>query len=86
MAKFVDPTKLIFISRSPDKVPPELVSAGVTVRKADYDLPETLEHVFDGVSYLLLVSYPSIEFEHRFEVWVLHLASQTEYMKVREVY
>ena len=68
LIKIIDPAKLIFISRNPEKIPSKYLDAGVTTRKADYNAPKSLEHVFDDVSCLLLLSYPSIESDHRFEV------------------
>ena len=62
-----DPADLILISRFPKKTPSKYLEAGVKTRKADYDSPESLEGVFDDVSCLLLISYPSVEYEHRFE-------------------
>jgi len=66
----IDPREVVLICRHPEKLPSEYSEAGVTMRKADYDTPESLDHVFDDVSCLVLVSYPSIEYEHRFEVRV----------------
>ncbi|KIW12058.1 hypothetical protein PV08_09332 [Exophiala spinifera] len=66
LSKLLPPQQLVLISRHPEKVPEDLIKAGIETRKADYDAPETLKNVFDGISYLLLVSYPSIQIEHRF--------------------
>jgi uncharacterized protein YbjT (DUF2867 family) len=66
LSKKFPPNQLILISRHPKNVPHELVNAGAEVRKADYDDHESLEGVFEGASYLFLVSYPSIQIEHRF--------------------
>ena len=60
--------ELLLISRNPNKVPSHIVQAGVVTRKADFDDSGSLEHCFDGVSCLVLISYPSIETEHRFDV------------------
>jgi uncharacterized protein YbjT (DUF2867 family) len=68
LSKSLSPEQLVLICRRPEKIPESLVKAGVEVRRADYDTPETLENVFDGISYLFLVSYPSIQIEHRFRV------------------
>ncbi|KAJ5832861.1 hypothetical protein N7474_001172 [Penicillium riverlandense] len=58
---------LVFVARDPAKL--DLASAaGATVRQADYDDDKSLEHAFDGVETLFLISYPSVEFEHRAEV------------------
>jgi uncharacterized protein YbjT (DUF2867 family) len=68
LLKRVDPKDVILISRNPDKIDPKLKEAGVTTRAADYDKPETLVHAFDGASSLMLISYASIEHEHRYKV------------------
>ncbi|RHZ53924.1 uncharacterized protein CDV56_106587 [Aspergillus thermomutatus] len=55
---------LVFITRYPLKL--EAASnAGATVRKADYDDDSSLEHAFDGVQTLFLISYASVEHEYR---------------------
>ena len=64
----VPPEDLLLISRSPEKVPAHFIEAGVQTRKADYNDANSLEHAFDHVSCLILISYPSIENDHRFEV------------------
>lgn len=72
LLKIVNPADVILISRYPEKTPSEYIEAGVTTRKADYNSPNSLlDNAFDGVSCLLLVSFPSIEFERRFEVNIL---------------
>ncbi len=63
----INPANITLIVRHPEKIPQEYLAAGVTVRKADYNSSDTLEHVFDGVSCLFLISYPSIEHEHRLQ-------------------
>lgn len=68
LLRFFSPEDVILISRYPEKTPSHYTDAGVLTRKADYDSHDTLDHAFDGVVNLLLVSYPSIEYEHRFEV------------------
>ncbi len=68
LSRLLPPDRLILICRHPDKVPQDLVKSGVEVRTADYNAPETFKDVFNGVSYLCLISYPSIEIEHRFRV------------------
>lgn len=67
LAKLVPPRQLILISRHPEKISRELTDAGAEVRAGDYDAPESLDGVFKGASYLFLVSYPSIQIDHRFE-------------------
>jgi uncharacterized protein YbjT (DUF2867 family) len=69
LLSLVDPKDIILISRNPDKIDPKYKEAGVTTRAADYDKPETLEHAFDGVSYLMLISYPSPAHHHRSKVY-----------------
>ena len=64
--KLLQPESLVLISRYPEKAPSEILEAGVETRKADYDAIESLEGVFDGISTLVLISYPSIQIEHRF--------------------
>lgn len=65
LSKLVSPNDLVLVSRHPEKIPSQLKDAGVTTRQADYDKPETLENVFDSVWCLNLISYASIEHEHR---------------------
>ena len=67
LAKLVPPRQLILISRHPEKISKDLIDAGAEVRKGDYDAPESLKGVFEGASYLFLVSYPSIQIDHRFQ-------------------
>lgn len=64
----LSPNNVLLISRNPDKIPQKFKDAGVTTLQADYDKPETLEHAFDGVWCLNLISYASIEHEHRAKV------------------
>ncbi|GJN87505.1 hypothetical protein Rhopal_000454-T1 [Rhodotorula paludigena] len=59
-------SSLLFVSRNPDKLN-AAEESGVTLRQADYDQPETLEGVFAGAETLCLISYPSIQIEHRFK-------------------
>lgn len=66
--KLLSPNDLLLISRHPDKIPTHFVEAGVETRKADYNHADSLEHAFDGVSCLIMISYPSIESDHRFKV------------------
>jgi len=58
---------LTLVARSPEKLESERL-AGATVRGADYDDTATLEHAFDGVDTLFLISYASVEHGHRSEV------------------
>ncbi|RCW42261.1 SDR family oxidoreductase [Paenibacillus prosopidis] len=50
---------IIATTRNPEKLS-ELSGRGVTVRKADFDKPETLEEAFAGAQRLLLVSTDAI--------------------------
>lgn len=68
----IAPKDVVLISRHPDKVPKKFRDAGVTTLQADYDKPETLDHVFDGVRCLNLISYASMQHHHRTKV-NLHL-------------
>lgn len=70
---------LVFIARNPAKL--DFASAaGATVRKADYDDDKALEHAFDGIETLFLISYASVEVEHRAEVgrsiWFGHIHAE----------
>lgn len=67
LLKLVPATQLVLIARNPDKLA-HLSRAGATVRRGDYDDPQTLERVFDEVGILMLISYASIEFDHRVSV------------------
>ncbi|KAJ9122644.1 hypothetical protein QFC24_004072 [Naganishia onofrii] len=67
LLKLLDPKHIVLVSRHPEKLQHEQ-QAGVAVRKADFDDVESFKGVFDGVKTLNLISYPSIEHEHRFEV------------------
>lgn len=71
LAELISPERIVLVSRNPDKISRSLVEAGVETRQADYNKPKSLQGVFNGVSYLFLISYPSIESEHRFEVSLL---------------
>lgn len=63
-----DAAKLILVSRYPEKAQTKADDRYAIVRKGDYDDETSLENVFKGASTLFLVSYPSLEYEHRFEV------------------
>jgi uncharacterized protein YbjT (DUF2867 family) len=79
--KLLPAEQVVLITRSPQKIPKEIVAAGVEVREADYNAPESFDKVFDGISYLFLISYPSIEIEHRFEVSVHRAHALAHYRK-----
>ena len=68
LSKLLDPKNLLLISRRPKNTPSHFLEAGVTTGKADYNDPESFHAAFDGVSTLVLISYPSIEIGHRFRV------------------
>ena len=52
----IPPEDLLLISRSPEEIPTRLVKAGVQTRKADYNDTPSLEHAFNDVSCLVLIS------------------------------
>ncbi|KAL4781986.1 hypothetical protein BJX76DRAFT_306799 [Aspergillus varians] len=64
--KLVPASQLILIARKPESLSQER-DAGATIRHADYDGPSTLDHAFDGVDVLMLISYASFEIEHRIQ-------------------
>lgn len=72
LLRLVPASELLLVARYPDKLA-HLSRDGATIRYADYDEPESLNKVFDGVGVLMLVSYASFEIEHRFEVFSLPL-------------
>lgn len=63
----VPANEVVLVARNPEKLNKEK-AAGTIVRKADYDNTETLDHSFDGISSLNLISYASIQHEYRFKV------------------
>ncbi|KAJ5939948.1 hypothetical protein N7516_000116 [Penicillium verrucosum] len=63
----VPPNEVVLIARNPERLAKEKAT-GAIVRKADYDNTQTLDQSFDGISSLNLISYASIQNEHRFEV------------------
>ncbi|KAJ5198583.1 uncharacterized protein N7498_007700 [Penicillium cinerascens] len=67
LSKLVPASQLILIARKPEKLA-ELEKSGATIRQADYDSPATLKDAFEGVDVLMLISYASIEIEHRIKV------------------
>lgn len=67
LAQLYKISDLVLIARSPERLA-GLNEAGATVRKADYDSPETLKNAFDGIDTLFLISYASFEIEHRIVV------------------
>lgn len=64
---FSDPARAILSSRNTRKIASELTKAGAIMRKVDYDEAASLRTAFDNVEFLILISYPSLEFEHRVE-------------------
>lgn len=64
----VSGSSLTAIVRKPENVPDRVVKSGCIVRSADYDKIETLGHAFDGIKILNLISYASIDHEHRSKV------------------
>ena len=55
LLKKVSPQEIIAVVRNPEKVK-DLANRGVQIRRADYDLPETLDQAFEGVDKLLMIS------------------------------
>jgi uncharacterized protein YbjT (DUF2867 family) len=68
LLNIVDPKKVILVARSPGKISEMYTNAGAISRYGDYDKLETLDHAFDGARCLNLISYASIEHEHRTKV------------------
>ncbi|KAL4954519.1 hypothetical protein BDW69DRAFT_163005 [Aspergillus filifer] len=67
LLNLVPASQLILIARKPESLS-YAANAGATIRKADYDEPSTLDHAFDGIDILMLISYASFEIEHRVKV------------------
>lgn len=63
----VPANEVVLIARNPDNLHKEK-AAGAITRSADYNNVQTLEHAFDGISSLNLISYPSIQHKRRFKV------------------
>lgn len=61
------PKNLTFIARRPETLA-DASASGATIRQADYDNDTSLLNAFDGVDTLFLISYASVEHEHRSEV------------------
>ncbi|USP82207.1 NAD(P)-binding protein [Curvularia clavata] len=68
LLNLTDPKSVILVARNPANIPSSYKDAGVIVRYGDYDRLETLDHAFEGARCLNLISYASIEHEHRFQV------------------
>jgi uncharacterized protein YbjT (DUF2867 family) len=67
LSKLLPASQLILIARHPERLD-DFKKEGATVRRADYDDPSTLQTAFEGVDILMLISYASIEIEHRAKV------------------
>ena len=67
LLKIVPADNVVLVARSPERLSREK-AAGATIRKADYDNFPTLDSAFDGISSLNVISYASIQHEHRFNV------------------
>jgi uncharacterized protein YbjT (DUF2867 family) len=61
-------TEVVLIARNPQKISKAWTDVGVETRYADYDKEKTLKNVFLGIKHLNLISYASIEHEHRFKL------------------
>jgi uncharacterized protein YbjT (DUF2867 family) len=67
--RLVPPDEVILVNRHPDKVPKELIAAGVQTRKASYESSVSeLKEAFAGIDVLFLISYPSHVHEYRVKV------------------
>lgn len=58
-------SRLTFISRHPDRLD-EARAQGAVVRQADYDDHASLDTAFEGIEVLCLISYASVQNDHRF--------------------
>ncbi|TIA85890.1 hypothetical protein E3P99_03867 [Wallemia hederae] len=63
LGNLIDHSDLILASRTPSKISIQ----DATLRSADYDNSESLVGVFEGVDILILISYPSLHDDHRFQ-------------------
>src|SRR2546423_4412848 len=61
---WTDPTKLIATSRNAENAS-RFESAGTTFRVVDYTKPETMQHAFQGVEKIFLVSTRTLSNEER---------------------
>ncbi|RDW78696.1 uncharacterized protein DSM5745_05548 [Aspergillus mulundensis] len=57
---------VVFIARRPEQLA-DASSSGATIRQADYDDDNSILNAFEGVDTLFLISYASVEHEHRSE-------------------
>ncbi|SDR53760.1 NAD(P)H dehydrogenase (quinone) [Paraburkholderia fungorum] len=55
LVKVVPADQIVACVRRPDQVD-DIRALGIQIRKADYDLPETLAKAFDGIEKVLLIS------------------------------
>jgi uncharacterized protein YbjT (DUF2867 family) len=56
------------VMRKPENASSKVKESNATLRAADYDNASTLDHAFDGVSVLNIISYPSMTHEFRTRV------------------
>lgn len=63
----LSPKDLVFIARHPEKLACE-AALGAEIRRANYDDDATVPVAFRGIKTLFLISYASVEHEHRVEV------------------
>jgi uncharacterized protein YbjT (DUF2867 family) len=59
--------KVALVSRHPENHA-SYAARGVITRRANFDDPDSFDDVFNGVTALNLISYPSIQDEHRYKV------------------
>ncbi|KAK3681017.1 hypothetical protein B0T22DRAFT_540357 [Podospora appendiculata] len=66
LLKLVPADKVTLISRHPEKIPEEHITAGVHTRQASYESPASeLQAAFSGIEVLLLISHASHEHQLR---------------------
>lgn len=64
LSALTDHSNLILVARNPSKIAVD----DAHLRQADYENERSLQGVFDGAETLILVSYPSLQDDFRFEV------------------
>lgn len=67
LLNLIDPKNVILVARNPSNIPSSYKDTGLVTRYGDYDKLETLDNAFEGARCLNLISYASIEHEHRFQ-------------------
>lgn len=70
LVEVLPPSDITLISRHPERHS-ALHARGAVTRRADFDDATSFDGVFSGVKTLNLISYPSIQIDHRFIVSAL---------------